>query len=212
MENQNHLQTLSEIRALMERSSRFVSLSGISGVIAGIAALIGAGAMYARLGLFSNGKLIGSIHQILMQETDERGLFYFFLTDASLVLFVALAGAFYFTNRHSKKRGQSIWSPVSLRLVVNLFVPLVTGAVFCFLLLLHMEIWLIAPSMLVFYGLGLINGSKYTLEDIRYLGYCQVVLGLVAMSFPNFGLLIWSVGFGVLHIFYGILMWVKYEK
>ncbi len=212
MDNQNHIQTLAEIRALMERSSRFISLSGLSGVIAGIAALAGAAAMYARLGLFSEGKITWSINRILREETDLRGLFYFFLADATLVLFTALAGALFFTHRRAKKQGQSLWSKLSFRLAVNLFMPLVTGAFFCFLLLLHGEVWLIAPSMLVFYGLGLVNGSKYTLEDIRYLGYFQVIIGLLAMAYPPYGLLLWGFGFGVLHIFYGIVMWRKYGQ
>ncbi|MBX7241690.1 MAG: hypothetical protein K1X92_08065 [Bacteroidia bacterium] len=212
MDNQNHIQTLAEIRALMERSSRFISLSGLSGVIAGIAALAGATAMYARLGLFSEGKITWSINRILMEETDIRGLFYFFLTDAFLVLFTALAGALFFTHRRAIRQGQSLWSKLSFRLGVNLFIPLITGAVFCFLLLLHRDVWLIAPGMLIFYGLGLVNGSKYTLEDIRYLGYCQIVLGLLAMAYPQYGLLLWALGFGVLHILYGIMMWKKYGQ
>ena len=44
-----HLETLSEIRSLMERSSRFISLSGLSGVAAGVFALMGAAMVYVYL-------------------------------------------------------------------------------------------------------------------------------------------------------------------
>lgn len=213
MENShNPLQTLAEIRSMMEKSSRFISLSGMSGVIAGIAALVGALAMYHRLGLFSDGKLTWSLYKILVNEPDETGVLSFFLIDAGLVLFVALTGAFFFTYRRAHKQGQVLMSALTVRMLINLFVPLVVGAIFCFILLLKGYIALQAPVMLIFYGLGLVNGSKYTLEDIRYLGYIECVLGLIATAYPNYGLVLWSVGFGILHILYGIFMWVKYEK
>jgi len=71
---------------------------------------------------------------------------------------------------------------------------------------------LIAPVMLVFYGLALINASKYTLNDIRYLGYAETVIGLIACFFVDYGLLAWTIGFGALHIIYGLMMFYKYEK
>ena len=60
-------------------------------------------------------------------------------------------------------------------------------------------------------GLALINGSKYTLSDIRYLGLCQVVLGCICIFVPAWGLTFWAIGFGGLHILYGIVMWNKYK-
>lgn len=46
---EEQLQQLSEIRLLMERSSRFISLSGLSGVGAGVSALIGSAIAYWRI-------------------------------------------------------------------------------------------------------------------------------------------------------------------
>src|SRR5881398_1011059 len=37
-----HLDTLKDIKRMMERSSRFISLSGLSGIAAGVCALVGA--------------------------------------------------------------------------------------------------------------------------------------------------------------------------
>ena len=71
--------------------------------------------------------------------------------------------------------------------------------------------YVLRPS-LIFYGLALVNASKYTLTDIRYLGYCEIVLGLVNMFYIGKGLYFWAAGFGVLHIIYGAIMWCKYER
>ena len=43
---EEQLQNLAEIRSLMERSSRFISLSGLSGVGAGVCALVGSAAAH----------------------------------------------------------------------------------------------------------------------------------------------------------------------
>ena len=40
-EQNQHLETLQDIKKIMERSSRFLSLSGLSGIAAGICALAG---------------------------------------------------------------------------------------------------------------------------------------------------------------------------
>jgi hypothetical protein len=96
--------------------------------------------------------------------------------------------------------------------VINLAIPLAVGGIFCAILLYHGIVYLMAPAMLIFYGLALVNGSKYTLTDIRYLGLSEIVLGVFAAFFIGYGLLAWAIGFGVLHIVYGTLMYYKYER
>jgi len=208
---ENHLETLSEIRSLMERSSRFISLSGLSGVFAGTCALFGAAATYWYFGL------VPFVHKDYYEEYNfvpKLGLesLEFLLITASLVLLFAFAGGVYFTTKKAKKKGQKIWDKLSQKLLINLLIPLVTGAIFCFALLIEGKYGMIAPAMLIFYGLGLVNGGKYTLNDIHYLGLCQIALGLIALFVPGYGLEFWAIGFGVLHIIYGIIMYNKYEK
>lgn len=210
MENKNHLESLQQIRSMMEQSSRFISLSGLSGVIAGVAALVGATFAYAYLGItpFS-----GSYIYLAKPAYENWGLnaYQFFALDAALVLLFALCGGIYFTTRKAVKKGQKIWDKLTLRLLVNLGIPLATGAVFCLALLKHEIFGLIAPTTLIFYGLSLINGSKYTLNDIRYLGVAEIFLGLIGLFYIGYGLELWSLGFGILHIFYGTFMYFKYK-
>jgi hypothetical protein len=136
----------------------------------------------------------------------------FFLIDAMFVLVASIVVGLILTWRSAKKNGQTIWDATAKRMLINLMIPLVTGGFFCMILLMHGLIGLVAPVTLIFYGLALINGSKYTLDDIRYLGICEIILGLLASIFIGYGLLFWAIGFGVLHIVYGMLMYNKYER
>lgn len=213
MSNQNQpidsLQDVKDIRRLMERSSRFISLSGLSGVAAGLSAL--AGAAVARYVLFEKYYV----------DYNERGYFTssdFHALKVQLILLAAgifaaaFLGAFYFTWRKSRRQGNSLWNPVTRRLFWNMVIPLGAGALFILGMLQYNDWRFVAPACLVFYGLALVNASKYTLTDIRYLGYCQVITGLVNMQWIGYGLYFWAFGFGLLHIAYGIVMWWKYER
>jgi hypothetical protein len=200
------LKNLADIRSMMERSSKFISLSGLSGIFAGIVALMGAGAV-----LWYVGGSIDGADQIARMRIRQTEHIWFFATDAFVVLMLALSAAVYFTTRRARQKGHKIWDATTRRLVINLAIPLVTGGLFCLALLEHAPI-LVAPATLVFYGLALVNASKYTLDDIRYLGYSEIMIGLVAALFAGYGLLFWALGFGVMHIVYGGLMYHKYER
>ncbi len=207
---QEPLKTITEIRSMMERSSRFISLSGISGVSAGIFAILGAVAAFLFLdkNLFSENYYSSAI----IDNHINRQFILFFIIDALVVLTLSIISGIYFTTRNARKKGLKIWNKTTQLTLINLFIPLLAGGIFCFILLYHYLIFLIAPAMLVFYGLALINASKYTLDDIKYLGYTEVIIGLIACFFVNYGLLAWTFGFGILHIIYGLYMYFKYEK
>ncbi|MEO1257998.1 MAG: hypothetical protein AAFZ15_04345 [Bacteroidota bacterium] len=208
----DHLETLTQIRSLMERSSRFISLSGLSGVAAGVWALLGAAAVYLYLDLplFSNKRLY--YYEVL--ENGNWGIPYetFFVLDAALVLILAIASGIYFTTRNAKKNGQKIWDAMAQRMLINLAIPLIAGGIFCLVLYKNGQFGLVAPATLIFYGLALVNGGKYTHDDIRKLGIVEITLGLFGLYYPGFGLELWAIGFGVLHIIYGLLMYLKYER
>lgn len=203
LSTEEQLQHLSEIRSLMERSSRFISLSGLSGVGAGVAALIGAALAQWRIGVFKTDYT--ATNQSLLVEL---------VLIATGVLALALSVGAFFTLKEAKKQGQSIWDKSSQQLIINLLIPLVTGGLFCTILMYHKMYLLVAPATLIFYGLALVNASKYTLNDIRYLGILEILLGLINSFWITVGnsLVFWAVGFGVLHIVYGIFMHLKYNK
>ncbi len=205
-QQQDPLAALHEIRNIMDRSSRFISLSGLSGISAGLTALAGAAVVQWYFGehqIAYRGK-----YEILLKQ--EAVLF--LLIVALVVLVVALGLASFFTIRRAGSNRQPVWDRKSQRLLANLSLPLTAGGIFCTVLLYHDSVFLVAPAMLVFYGLALINCSKYTFSDIRYLGICELLLGLMSGFFTGYGLLSWTIGFGVLHIVYGAMLYFKYER
>ena len=205
MDSKNYHEDLSHIRSMMERSSRFISLSGLSGVVAGLAAIIGAAYVYfvfQREGIDYFAGQRNFFGPALVRELVVIG---------TLILLVAISSGYFFTANKSKKKGLKIWDATTKRLLLTFAVPLVTGGIFCLALLFHhLFVW-IAPATLIFYGLALVSAERYTLTDIKYLGYCQIVLGLLSMFFLGWGLVFWTVGFGVLHIVYGLIMHKKYK-
>lgn len=200
------LDTLKEIKQIMERSSRFISLSGLSGIAAGICALTGAWFAHRVL----NGSQPESYHYEDL--TLMNFLQYPLIVIALLTLCAAVVIAFLFTYIKSRKDKSPLWGIASRRLVLHLSIPLLVGALLLFRLLQLGYFDMLVPLCLAFYGLALVNGSKYTLSDITYLGYAQILIGLVSAWFPEPALLFWAFGFGVLHIIYGAAMWWKYEK
>jgi hypothetical protein len=202
MKTKDYLRDISEIKQMMERSSRFISLSGLSGILAGTYALVGAYAAYLVL-KGSNG--------VISRVYDIDTVLWLFLI-AAIVLVLAIGTGMLPTISRTKKMNLKVWDRTSKRLAINLLIPLVTGGIFIIIIALKGMVFLITPLMLIFYGLALINASKYTLSDIRYLGLTEVVLGLVATIYLGYGLLFWAIGFGVLHIVYGIAMYYRYER
>ena len=198
---------------MMERSSRFISLSGLSGVSAGICALAGAWIAYPYV--FGKIDYVINPNAAIVQAMagDYSIIFNTYLFWIALGTFVAaFVSAFIFTWIKSRKEGIPIWGSAAKRLMVNVCIPLIVGGLFLFKMMHYGTFGLVAPGCLIFYGLALINASKYTLNEVRYLGYCQIILGLINLCFVGCGLYFWAFGFGVMHIVYGIYMWMKYER
>jgi len=195
----------------MERSFRFISLSGLSGVAAGIFALIGSGIAFLYLD-FDHSHIIPE-SSYLTENNYSRfsDSLTFIILDALIILVLALASAVFFTTRKARRRGLKVWDNSARRMVINLMIPLASGGIFCLILLYHHFVFLLAPATLLFYGLALLNAGKYTYHEIRVLGISEIILGLMASWLIGYGLLFWAIGFGVMHIFYGLIMYFRYE-
>ena len=211
--NQKHQEDLAHIRSMMERSSRFISLSGLSGVFAGLSALIGGLYVYQLFKIngvdyFSEGDYEGGYEAV---STIPSKLVSELVVTGIVILVCAFVFGLAFTIRKSKKYNLPIWTSATKKMLFNLAIPLTVGGVFCLSLLYHQNYGLIAPATLLFYGLALINAEKYTFSDIKYLGYCQLFLGCVSLFNIGYGLVFWIIGFGILHILYGLIMFRKYK-
>jgi len=203
---QKQLEDIQQIRSMMEDSTRFVSLSGLSGIGAGVVALLGAAFTYNYL---SSQEIYRWGQAVYM--ADKSQLFEL-IGIAVVILLAAVAVSSFFTIRRTKKEGREIWSRPTQRMLLNLVIPLVAGAIFCVELAWYGHPGHVAPATLIFYGLALMNAGKYTLREVRYLGISEIVVGLLAGMMPGYGIIFWAIGFGLLHIFYGAIMYYKYER
>lgn len=199
-EEQDYIQDIAEIRSMMERSSKFLSLSGWAGILAGVYALAGAWIVYHVLGFQPD--------EIFYSYPDLTNIF---LT-ATGVLFLALVSALLDSQRKAQKQDKKAWNATSRRMLASMAVPLFTGGILILLLISNGLLGLIAPLTLVFYGLALYNAGAYTIREVRVMGYVQMILGLLNMAFISYGLLFWAIGFGVVHIIYGIYMYFRFER
>lgn len=206
MNNEKYLNDIAEIKEMMNKSSRFISLSGLSGVLAGIYALIGAA--YAYTLIYENTSIADDYKNLIITESTAIKL----VMVAIMVLFLSILTGFLFSINKAKKRNENVWNLTSKRLLINFLIPLVTGGIFTLILIEKDIISLVAPATLLFYGLACLNASKYTLGDIRYLGISIIFVGLLSTWFLGYGLLFWALGFGVCHIIYGSLMYFKYDR
>lgn len=201
---QSHLKDLSEIRTMMERNTKFLSLSGLSGVSAGICALVGAIVAWWYLGKTFN--------YLDFQPPSESEFIRFFLLDAGLVFVSALGSAIFFSVRMAKKNDLPVWNKTAKRLLLDLGIPLLAGAIFSLIQMLNYSLIWVPATTLLFYGMALLNASRNTFPEIRLLALSEIVLGLLCAVWTDFGLLFWAIGFGVLHIVYGLALYLKYQR
>lgn len=201
---QEQLDAIKDMRMMMERSSRFISLSGLSGLAIGIMALMGASGVYLYLDLSPFG---AGFKDSITQQTLP-----FMIIDGLIVLIASLTAGIWMSFERSRKMNLPVWDLSAKRLLINLMIPLVAGGLFCIMLIKQDLLFLLPSVTLIFYGLALVNASKYTLDEIRNLGVLEVILGLIGAWKPDWGLLCWSLGFGILHIGYGLLIHNKQEN
>jgi len=207
--NQKHLHELSEIRNMMEKSSRFLSLSGLSGIAAGTLAIFGA----LNVWIFTRvGNVRYDAHFNAIGKSSDMHILRFLVLNAIIVLVLAMISSWYFSKRKAKRMNLPLWNSATKRMLVNLLIPFITGGILCIILLVRLELNLIVPLMLIFYGLALINAGKYTEYSVNFLGFAEILTGLLSVIFINNSLLFWTIGFGVLHIIYGIVMYYLHKK
>lgn len=197
MEDKQLQSELQSIRHLMERSTKFISLSGLSGMLAGCYAIGGALLADYYMKQFSG---------------DPARLQHILILIAVLVLVAAIGTAYYLSRRNARRAGQRVWNPASQGLFRAMLIPLLTGGTFVGIAVWHQYYSFIVPAFLIFYGLALVAGGQFTFRDFRGLGYVQIVLGLLALAFPGYDLVFWLIGFGFFHLLYGSVMYFKYER
>lgn len=211
MENKpDYSDDIKTIKKIMEESSRFLSLSGLSGLFAGFLAILGGS--IAHFGILRSKSFFFDENLSSFSVPEITSIKIKLITDALLVLFFALAGSLYFSYRKAHRKGQKIWTPVSRRLLLSLIIPLIAGAFFIMIFYLESQWQLIVPAMLIFYGLALIGAGKFTYSEVFYLGLAELLTGFSAAIFQGSAIFFWILGFGFFNLAYGLIMYRKYEE
>jgi hypothetical protein len=210
MNSNQNIEDLKHIRKMMERSTKFLSLSGFSGIAAGVIALVGAAVAY--FVVFRQGAVKYDEHLRALGNASTLHIRLQMAALAGSVLVCAVGAAWYFSLRKAKRAGIRLWSATARRTLYHFLIPLISGGIFCIALIANNNVHLLGSAMLIFYGLALINSGKFTVEEVHYLGLSEIALGIMAGFFLNYGLLFWALGFGVMHIVYGIRMYYKYDR
>lgn len=205
MSQDSLLEEIGQIRKLMERSSKFVSISGLSGVLIGLYALVGAAFAYVKVYGFSS-EFGYRDHYV-----NEPEITFQLLGVAGLVLCLSLMTAVYMGFRKAKRSKQSVWNTTSRSMLTAVGLPLLIGGFLALIYISKGYYDLLAGTLLIFYGIALRAGSRFTFKEVSWLGLFEILLGLCALLLPGYGLLFWAIGFGVLHIVYGLIVYKKYE-
>jgi hypothetical protein len=211
MKSQQELQDdLVSIRTIMEKSSKFLSLSGLSGILAGVYALAGSiVAYFLAVSMRVPNYSAGSELHVVRKAPD---LLWQLIVIGITVLVASIATGIILSGRKARKQGGTMWNAPTYRVIVNLAIPLAAGGIVIITQIVYGNYEFVAPGCLVFYGLALIAASPNLYEEVRYLGYSEIILGLICGLLPGFGLFFWAAGFGIFHIFYGALMFRKYDQ
>ncbi len=201
MTKKDYLQDISEIKSLMNKSTRFLSLSGLAGILAGIYAIIGALIAYYLIDHSNKDYVVlgGTV-------------FKYIILDLLLVALLSGVTAIFLSIRKAKKNKESLWNATSKRLLINFLIPMITGGVYILIKIFSHHYGHTGALMLIFYGLALVNASKYTIGNVKYLGFTEILLGLICAIFPGYVFWFWIIGFGLMHIIYGSLIYLKHDR
>ena len=206
----NPKEDIQAIREIMERSSKFMLLNSWAGFFAGTCALIGAAVVW--FGVLESGALHYDEFQCTVGGSPINNVTIGLGAVALVVLLLAGLAAVYFSYRKAQKAGQKFWTSSTKRVLAHLLIPIVSGGIFVLILVSRNQIDLVASAMLIFYGLALVNAGKFTSGEIHFLGMSEIAVGLLAGVFASSGLVFWALGFGLLHLVYGVVMWMRYER
>ncbi|MBK7028368.1 MAG: hypothetical protein IPH45_03800 [Bacteroidales bacterium] len=201
---EDYKQTLADIRNLMDHSARFQSLSGLAGISSGLAALTGLAAFYLYFGYSLFEPFLFVNYQTVP----------FLMLDGAVILMVSLILAFILTKRNAQKHNEKLWTPIFKRVLLFWSIPMASGGI---LLLPYFSgsgpiLFPTAISLtLVFYGLALTSASRYSLNELFWLGIINIILGLTAFFLWKYSLIFWGLGFGVMNVVFGVYVYRKHE-
>jgi hypothetical protein len=178
---------LSFIRRTMERATAFTAVPGWGGVAMGCTGLAGA-AVAAR--------------------TDTALAWVAcWLTAAVAAL---LIGTWAMAVK-ARRAGTPVFSWSGRQFVLSFLPPLAVGALLTVVLAGNDLIQVLPGTWLLLYGSGVVTGGAFSVRVVPVMGMCFMLLGAVALFGPaSWGNLLMGLGFGGLHLVFGLLIARRY--
>lgn len=205
MDNLKPEESLNHIREMMSKSGKFRSLSGYAVICAGILTIVFSVA-FCTLYDINPYNLNYDNLRLLPEEHYSTALLF-----AMLLLGMSVVAGLIFTKISANKRSEKLSGPGGRNFIYNITIPMGFALIFCFLLFgTHPD--LVLPVSLILYGLTLFNAGKFTHGALRYLGISQMFLSLICLGLMQYHILIWTFGFGIVHIAFGLYMIIKPER
>jgi hypothetical protein len=168
------------IRDTMERAGSFTAVPGWGGVVIGCTAL--ATGFYAA-------------------PLSEHGAFFAWLAEAG----VALLLAFFSVRFKSRRLEMSLQSRAARRALLSFVPPLIAGAVLTAVLYRAGNLEVLPGLWLLLYGAAVVTGGAFSVRIVPVMGLCFMLVGAIAFCLsPGYGNLFLMLGFGCLHIGFGV--------
>ena len=175
------------IRETMERSTSFTAVSGVAGMIMGAVAMVAA--------------VVASTRR-----TPEAWL----LTWLIAALVAGLA-ALWAMIRKARASGVSLLSGPGSKFALFFTPPIVVGALLT-AALVRVDLLSVLPgAWLLLYGTAVVSGGAFSVRIVPMMGVGFMLVGALALfAPPAWGDEFMAVGFGVLHIVFGLVIWRKH--
>ena len=211
MEEKEVKQTLDDIREMMSKSSRFQAISGWSIVVIGLYAAVASAMAAAVIGVGDWLPCCENLQRFAVLNTPSRiriaaliaiGLF-------ALSLLTVFVAAIIKSKRNNLRFA---FDKRMCQMLVDFFIPLIAGGLLSMALVQQGHYGLTSSIMLLFYGLALVNCSHYTYPALRWLGYSELLIGIIDCFTMSHALLFWFLGFSVMHIVFGIAYILMFDR
>jgi hypothetical protein len=198
-DKEDYIKDIAEMRSIMERSTKFLSLSGVAVVLIGVYALVAVYIAYQVIGYDP-------------REATSPDMINKLLGFGAIVMAVSVITVIFLSRQKAIRRNEKFWNPTFRRLLVHALTPLLTGGILILIFIAKDLPAFIIPLSLVFYGLMLYTAGKFTFPEFQAIGLVEIALGLFSAYYTPYSLGSWAIGFGLVHIGLGLYLYFRYER